>query len=574
MSISEPAVLLVTRATVTTPIACNGGDAEVTIVASGGTAPYTYTFNGVENTTDGVFTSKAGTYSYHVTDANGCSTTSTDLSISQPTPLTLTHESPTDVNCAGDATGAIDISVSGSETTALSFAGTNEGVKLNNSMNNLDGFTVEGWVKFDNVTAEYSLFGQNDLIEFSVRPTEFYVWVYTNSGGRNFSHPFDSSKLNDGQWHHLAVTGDHSQMVLYIDGMNVKSHGVTVDKYISQNPLDDERRPSIGANVTSGSSPYAFNGQISSVRYWTLARTNTQIKSAMSQRMTGSETGLFAAYRLDEGTGTTISGVGSNAGDVTISSNLNWQTSESIYSYSWEKGGTVIATTQDLINVSAGTYSVTVSTPGGCSKSLNDITINEPTVLDVNIAADNNTICEGEPVVVIATVSGGVAAYTYEFYLNGTQLTSNANYTISGNQLTSSAFANGDEIAVKVIDNNSCEKTSDKVVMTVSALPDPTIKGALSVCAEDPETPTDAELVNTEIYFTEAGMSNYTWTVTGGTIESGLGTNEITVKWKNAGTGTVSVNYENTNGCAATSAKSETITIYERPNPSSISTDF
>ncbi|WP_321295795.1 SprB repeat-containing protein [Marinifilum fragile] len=72
----NPPVLTVSSAAVTTPIACNGGDAEVTIVASGGTAPYTYTFNGVENTTDGVFTSKAGTYSYHVTDANGCSTAS------------------------------------------------------------------------------------------------------------------------------------------------------------------------------------------------------------------------------------------------------------------------------------------------------------------------------------------------------------------------------------------------------------------------------------------------------------------------------------------------------------------
>ncbi len=114
---------------------------------------------------------------------------------------------------------------------------------------------------------------------------------------------------------------------------------------------------------------------------------------------------------------------------------------------------------------------------------------------------------------------------------------------------------------------------SDEVIVTVHDLPTPTISGALSVCAEDPETPLDPDLINTEIYFTETGMSNYNWTVTGGTIEAGDGTNEITVKWKTAGTGTVSVNYKNTNGCSATSAKSETITIYERPNPSSIFPD-
>jgi hypothetical protein len=33
----------------TTAINCNGGKATVTIVASGGTAPYSYTFNGTTN---------------------------------------------------------------------------------------------------------------------------------------------------------------------------------------------------------------------------------------------------------------------------------------------------------------------------------------------------------------------------------------------------------------------------------------------------------------------------------------------------------------------------------------------
>jgi hypothetical protein len=46
--------LALTSAAVTTAIDCNGGKATVTIVATGGTAPYSYTFNSTTNTT-GVF---------------------------------------------------------------------------------------------------------------------------------------------------------------------------------------------------------------------------------------------------------------------------------------------------------------------------------------------------------------------------------------------------------------------------------------------------------------------------------------------------------------------------------------
>jgi hypothetical protein len=42
--------LALTSAAVTTAIDCNGGKATVTIVATGGTAPYSYTFNSTNTT--------------------------------------------------------------------------------------------------------------------------------------------------------------------------------------------------------------------------------------------------------------------------------------------------------------------------------------------------------------------------------------------------------------------------------------------------------------------------------------------------------------------------------------------
>jgi hypothetical protein len=51
VDVNQPPVLALTSAAVTTAINCNGGKATVTIVATGGTAPYSYTFNSTTNTT-------------------------------------------------------------------------------------------------------------------------------------------------------------------------------------------------------------------------------------------------------------------------------------------------------------------------------------------------------------------------------------------------------------------------------------------------------------------------------------------------------------------------------------------
>src|SRR5678815_4035855 len=58
----------------TTPILCNGGNSTVTVSATGGTAPYTGT---------GDFTRAAGSYTFTVTDANGC-TAQTSVTITEP----------------------------------------------------------------------------------------------------------------------------------------------------------------------------------------------------------------------------------------------------------------------------------------------------------------------------------------------------------------------------------------------------------------------------------------------------------------------------------------------------------
>ena len=82
------------NATVTQPIACFGGTGQISITATGGTAPY----NGT-----GIQTVLSGTYNYTVSDINGC-TASTSIAITEPTALSVTVNG-TNPLCNGTGNG-------------------------------------------------------------------------------------------------------------------------------------------------------------------------------------------------------------------------------------------------------------------------------------------------------------------------------------------------------------------------------------------------------------------------------------------------------------------------------------
>ena len=108
-TISENSTLAATTTTV--PVTCNGGsNGSIDLTVSGGTSPYTYLWSNGATTQD-LTGRTAGTYTVTVTDALGC-TKSTSATIIEPTAIALTT-AVTNVLCNGAATGSIDLSVSG-----------------------------------------------------------------------------------------------------------------------------------------------------------------------------------------------------------------------------------------------------------------------------------------------------------------------------------------------------------------------------------------------------------------------------------------------------------------------------
>ena len=89
---------------VTSPIACNGGVANISVTGSGGIAPYTGT---------GTFTANAGASSYTVTDANGCSA-SASVTITQPSQL-VAASTATTISCNGGSS-TVTVTATGGTT--------------------------------------------------------------------------------------------------------------------------------------------------------------------------------------------------------------------------------------------------------------------------------------------------------------------------------------------------------------------------------------------------------------------------------------------------------------------------
>ncbi|MCW3083283.1 MAG: hypothetical protein JWP12_649 [Bacteroidetes bacterium] len=115
--------LAITSTNISCNAFCNG---TATVVATGGTAPYAYSWNDLGLQTTPVATALcAGNYAVEVTGANGCVAVGT-VSLTQPTPIVFSLVNATNPLCNGDTSGTITVIPSGG-TLAYSYAWTPSG---------------------------------------------------------------------------------------------------------------------------------------------------------------------------------------------------------------------------------------------------------------------------------------------------------------------------------------------------------------------------------------------------------------------------------------------------------------
>jgi len=113
--ITEPTVLNVSLTSIN--VSCNGlSDASITASGNGGLTPYLYSLNSGSYQVSNVFNNLGvGSYTITIKDINGC-TSNKSVVITQPTALTVSTTSTTNVDCKGNTTGSVTVAGSGGTT--------------------------------------------------------------------------------------------------------------------------------------------------------------------------------------------------------------------------------------------------------------------------------------------------------------------------------------------------------------------------------------------------------------------------------------------------------------------------
>lgn len=288
-------------------------------------------------------------------------------------------------------------------------------------------------------------------------------------------------------------------------------------------------------------------------------------------------TTLYRAV-VQSGSGTYICGpANSSTGTITVnplpvptitgpasacinSTSNTYATEGGMSNYTWSVSAGGIITAGDLTN----TITVTWNSTGPQTVSINYTNANGCTAAASTI---KNIIVNSLPV---PTITGSVLAclntttntYTTEASMSGYTWSVSAGGTITAGSSTNSitvtwSGTGAQTVSVNYTNANGCTAATATIFnVTVNSLPVPTITGPASACINS----------TTNSYSTGTGMSNYVWTVSaGGTITGGAGTNTITVTWNTSGAQTVSVNYQNANGCTGATPTVYNVTVNPLP---------
>ena len=218
-------------------------------------------------------------------------------------------------------------------TDYLSFDGLDDVVKVPSaaSLKPTQNITVEAWIRPHTISAD----GNQDRIvskgsDFELMittsdtacsfGTRGHVQWRANIGGTNGR--ICGGTLSPNSWRHIAGTYDGARFILYLDG-------VAVANVARSGALATSTRPLTLGNVSA--LDRAFDGDLDEVRIWSVARTATQIQSARSSELAGTETGLVANYRLNEGAGSIASDKTANNNDGKLGTSSGGDASDPIW---------------------------------------------------------------------------------------------------------------------------------------------------------------------------------------------------------------------------------------------------
>ncbi|HBF89053.1 MAG TPA: hypothetical protein DDX39_10465, partial [Bacteroidales bacterium] len=437
----------------------NNGTATATTI--GGTSPYNYVWNGGSTPTVATTTGlMAGTYFVTATDSKGCTDTAS-VNIYEPTSIALVMSS-VDENC-GQANGEGSVLVSGGTspysyswnggTTATSSTtiGLSQGTYTVNVTDD-NGCTASNTVSITNITAgTASISSSQDVSCFGLCDGTAVVSI--GGGASPYSYSWSSgsttttaSNLCAGDYD-VSIT-DANNCIVIVDVTISAPSQLSVSLNSDQVTCFGGSDGSAEAIPSGGESPYTY-------QWDDLLLQTTQTASGLmigTYHVTVEDDNGCEVYdevTLVQPPKITFSDIVSDAscGQADGAIDLTVTGGVAPYVYSWNNG---VYSTQDITNIVAGTYTVSIIDNKNCRE---DTTIQVNNILGPTVTissftnASCNGVCDGTATV---SVSQGTSPFSYEW--DNSQVSTIATNLCDGLH------------SVTVTDANGCEASASKTI--------------------------------------------------------------------------------------------------------------
>lgn len=439
---------------------CNLANGSITIQASGGTLPYNYNWNtapsGIQNLTN----LAPGTYYCVITDLNYCQITTPFYYVnSSPGSLSI-DDLNVDNEICFDAQGQIGLMVSGGTSysyswnngsTSQSLTGLSAGtysctITASNGCSLTTGNIIieneSGTLNVDDLTIMDEVCGNgNGSLNLTVSGGNMpltYQWS-------NFSNSQDLTNVSAGTY--TCTITDIFGCEVYASGGVMNTPGtLSIDNFIPSS--DSCGTGTLDLIVSGGITPISYlwsNGAttedlsgVNNGTYWVDIIDNAGCSVSGSTTISNTTTGIS----LDDAVV-----MNQQCSDSTGSIDLTISGGALPYTYAWSNG----ASTEDLNNLSSGTYSCIVTDDDGCSIYTDDYTINNGSgALNVTMPFTVDDLCSSGTGYIDVFISGGASPYTY---LWSDLSTSQDLYGVSSGVYT-----------LVVTDANGCSATAEETI--------------------------------------------------------------------------------------------------------------
>jgi gliding motility-associated-like protein len=433
--INEPAPLNLTTAI--TNISCyNSNDGAIDLTVTGGTTPYTYAWSNGASSQD-LSSLQNGVYAVTVTDAHACSAT-TSVVIINPSVITANFFTHNPL-CFGSTDGSIDLIPSGgtpSFTFQWSNGATSEDISSlgpgtyivtltdSKGCTRIDSATLteplplvtSGFIK--NVTCYGFADGFVDITAYG--GTLPYAFQWSNGPSTE-----DIGALTGGSYYVTVTDANGCQAATLYPVLEPAQ--LTVDVVGTNVACFGGKTGSVAAIPAGGRTPYYY--------LWNTFDTDSSVSGLSAGKYTVQLTDSSGCFTYDsliitQPTAINITGVVTDAvcyGAATGAVDVAVAGGVPNYTYVWSNGNL----TEDLINVAADTYVITVTDANGCNKAAT-FTVGQGNQITVGIA-NFNPICHGgNSGSLTAIVSGGQAPYSYNWGTTPAQTGISAGNLVAG----------------------------------------------------------------------------------------------------------------------------------------------